>query len=223
MIFGIQKLSLVDYPKHPSFVIFLGGCNFACPFCHNASIVLKEATNYDTDSVLNLIKVRKDFLDGVVVTGGEPTIYGQKLIELLRQIKTLGLAIKLDTNGTHPEIIKQILDENLVDYLAMDLKNTFDKYAMTAGVKVSIPTIKESIRLLENSGIEYEFRTTINKTMHKKEDLQEIKTYLTDPSRWFLQPYHYNEQQLEKTDFLEYNEIELNEFHDLLQDDHIRV
>lgn len=211
MIYGIQKLSLVDYPSLPSFVIFLGGCNFRCPFCHNASIVEKQENTYEIEDVLNEIKKRTAFLNAVVVTGGEPTIYGEKLIDLLKEIKKLHLKIKLDTNGTNPNLLKKIIKENLVDYIAMDIKNTWEKYEETIGAKVDLEKIKTSINLIETSKIPYEFRMTINKTMHQKNDILEVLSYIKNKDRFFLQPYKHQPTQIQKQNFGEFNKEEIKE------------
>lgn len=211
MIYGIQKLSLVDYPSLPSFVIFLGGCNFHCPFCHNESIVNKKESCYETEDVINEIKKRTSFINAIVVTGGEPTIYGSKLIELLTTLKNLHLKIKLDTNGTNPKLLKKIIDLNLVDYIAMDIKNTWAKYEETAGAKIDCNKVKESIELIENSQLDYEFRMTINKTMHSKEDILEVSTYIKKKNCFFLQPYKQQPTQIIQKDFGEFSKEEIKE------------
>lgn len=211
MIYGIQKLSLIDYPSLPCFVIFLGGCNFRCPFCHNESIVNKKETLHETEDVIKEIKKRTSFLSAVVITGGEPTIYGSKLIDLIKEIKKLHLKIKLDTNGTNPTLLKKIIELKLVDYIAMDIKNTWEKYQLTSGVPVDIKKIKESIKLIETSGINYEFRCTINKEMHTKKDIREIQGYLKDSSKLFLQPYRYQPTQIMNKNFGEWEPDELKE------------
>lgn len=213
MIYGIQKLSLVDYPKQPAFVLFLGGCNFRCPFCHNESIVNKKDSIYPVEDILNLIEERKKWINAIVVTGGEPTIYQEKLIELLKKLKPFNLKIKLDTNGTNPILLEKILKEKLVDYIAMDIKNTYDKYNLTSGVKTNIDSIKKSIELIENDkDIEYEFRMTINKTMHEEKDIEEVVTYIKRKDRFFLQPYKYNDHQLEDKNFGEFSDEEIKKF-----------
>lgn len=209
MIYGVQKLSLVDYPKYPAFVLFLGGCNFRCPFCHNESIVNKKDILYPLENVLEMIESRKHFINAIVVTGGEPTIYGKKLIDLLIELKKFNLKIKLDTNGSNPLLLKEILEKALVDYVAMDIKNTFKKYEQTAGAKVDHEKIKESIQLIEEHAKEYEFRMTINKSMHSLEDIKEVTTYVKRKDRFFLQPYKYNENQLVDTDFQEFSDTEI--------------
>lgn len=211
MINGIQKLSLVDYPETPSFVIFLGGCNMRCPFCHNKSIVDKTNEEYKIDHVLNLINDRKKFVSGIVVTGGEPTIYGNKLIELLKQLKKSNLKIKLDTNGTNPKLIQSIIDLDLINYIAMDLKNTFAKYNETSGTNINIDDINQSIQIIENSNINYEFRTTVNKDMHSLKDIKEISSYFKDISKFYLQPYKYNENQVTDIKYTEYSKEELTD------------
>ena len=217
MIYGIQKLSLIDYPSFPCFVIFLGGCNFRCPFCHNESIVNKKENIYETEEVIKEIQKRTSFINAVVITGGEPTIYGSKLIELMEKIQKLHLKIKLDTNGTNPILLKKIIDLKLVDYIAMDIKNTWEKYSTTAGIKTDIAKLKTSIKLIEESGINYEFRMTINKTMHTKEDIQKVKTYIKDPSRFFLQPYKYQPTQIVNQNFEEWSKSEIKELEQAFQ------
>lgn len=182
-----------------------------CPFCHNESIVNKTENTYETEDVLNEIKKRTSFISAVVVTGGEPTIYKDQLIDLLEKIKALHLKIKLDTNGTNPTLLKKIIDKNLIDYVAMDIKNTWTKYETTAGAKVNLDKIKESIELIENSNLNYEFRMTINKTMHQKEDILEVLTYVKQKDRFFLQPYKKQESQIINENFGEFSEEEIRE------------
>lgn len=201
IIYGINPNSFSDYPGKIAFVIFLGGCNFKCPFCHNKSIVLETSNKYDTNDVLSMLKQRDKFIEGVVITGGEPTIWGNDLKDLIKEIRKLGLLVKLDTNGTNPVVLKELLKEGLLDYIAMDIKNSFSKYNETSGIKVDINNIKESIKIIEDSSIDYQFRTTINKTMHTKEDINEIKSYLKSPEFLVLQDYKYSDQQLIDKDF----------------------
>lgn len=205
MIHGIIKSSFVDYPGEVSFVIFLGGCNFRCPYCHNKSIVLKESATYEITDVLNMLKERTKFIKSVVITGGEPTIYPE-LKDLIVKIKELGFKVKLDTNGTNPEVIEDLLKNNLLDYIAMDIKNSFEKYELTTGVKVDINKIKKSISIIEKSKINYQFRSTINQTMHTKKDLDNIKSYVNDPEKLAFQDYKYSDQQLVDKDFKVYQE-----------------
>ncbi|MGI6324558.1 MAG: anaerobic ribonucleoside-triphosphate reductase activating protein [Bacilli bacterium] len=212
MIYGLNPNSLVDYPGELSFVIFLGGCNFRCPYCHNKDIVNKTNDVYEEEDVLEELKKRFGFIKTVTITGGEPTIYGDKLVDLIASIKDLGYLVKLDTNGTNPNVIKTLIDKKLIDYIAMDIKNTFDQYESTVGVPVNIDNIKESIRLIEASNINYEFRTTINKEMHSEEAILEITSYVSNNSKLVLQPYRYNSEQLVNIPYTPYDEEELMEF-----------
>lgn len=209
MIYGVQKLSLVDYPGKPSFVVFLGGCNFRCPFCYNKGIVDCSYPKLDENDILNQIKEREHFVDAVVVTGGEATLYQDQLIAFLEKLRKFDLKIKLDTNGTHPEVIKQILEKQLIDYIAMDIKGTYAKYEQICGTKVVVQHLKESIYLIEHSGIDYEFRTTVNKTMHNSHDIEEISTYMVDKTHYYLQGYQYQENQIKNHDFGTFSDQEL--------------
>ncbi|HHX16389.1 MAG TPA: anaerobic ribonucleoside-triphosphate reductase activating protein [Mollicutes bacterium] len=210
MIAGINPISYNDFPKEISYVIFLGGCNFRCPFCHNSSIVDKRGDEIKFSSVVDSLIERKNFIKAVVITGGEPTIYGDRLISMIKTIKGLGFKIKLDTNGTNPSVLEKILDEGIIDYIAMDIKNTFDKYAETIGCEVDLKRIKQSIKIIEDSNIEYEFRTTINKKNHTTPDIEEIITYIKDKNKYFIQNYQYSKEQICKKDFGRFEEDELN-------------
>lgn len=161
--------------------------------------------------VLNDINNRKKLIDSVVITGGEPTIYGESLIEFIKKIKELGFKIKLDTNGTNPDIIKRILNLKLINYIAMDIKNIFEKYNETSGVIVNINNIKESIELIENSKLDYEFRVTVSKTFHNEEDIRIIGKYVKNPKKLYVQNYQFNKEQLAKKDFISFSEQELKD------------
>jgi len=200
MIAGINKLSYVDYPGELATVIFTAGCNFNCPWCHNKTIVKggEEVLVYD---LINLLKERIKVIDHNVITGGEQTNHSKKLIELLKQIKELGFKIKLDTNGTKPEVLKEAIRLNLIDYIAMDIKNTWDKYELTVNSKVNLEDIQESIKIIENSGLEYQFRTTCNNEMHTESDINLIKNIFVDVSHYKLQNYRYSKEQLNDHDY----------------------
>lgn len=206
-----MPFSCNDYPKEISYVIFLGGCNFRCPYCHNSSIVNMTSEKISLEYVLNDINNRKKLIDSVVITGGEPTIYGESLIEFIKKIKELGFKIKLDTNGTNPDIIKRILNLKLINYIAMDIKNIFEKYNETSGVIVNINNIKESIELIENSKLDYEFRVTVSKTFHNEEDIRIIGKYVKNPKKLYVQNYQFNKEQLAKKDFISFSEQELKD------------
>ncbi len=209
MIHGIIKTSFVDYPKKIAYVIFMGGCNMRCPFCHNKSIVNKDSNKYKKQDILNELKTRTSFNEAVVITGGEPTIYNDELLELIINIKDLGYLVKLDTNGTNPKLLKEILDNNLIDYIAMDIKNVFYKYEEAAGTKVNIKDIEESIKLIKNSNINYEFRTTVNKEMHSIEEIKKIKEFIKD--NYIIQSYRYSKEQIKDIEYTPYTDQELEE------------
>ena len=190
---GIQKLTLLDYPGQVACTLFTVGCNMKCPFCHNKDLVfVPENLNYlNPDDVLDFLNKRQGIIDAVCITGGEPLLQ-EGLLDFLRQVKELNYKVKVDTNGLFPERLKEFIDSGLVDYIAMDIKNTFEKYALTIGLNESeqlIKTIKKSIKYLLDSDIDYEFRTTIVKEYHTKEDLIEIAKYIKDAKNYYLQQF----------------------------------
>lgn len=191
LICGFQKLTLLDYPGRVAATLFTGGCNLRCPFCHNADLVtqLQEAPQLDTEEVLATLAKRRGVLDGVCVTGGEPTLQSD-LVLLLRRIKELGYAIKLDTNGTRPEVLRQVVAEGLVDYVAMDIKNRREKYGLTAGkIPFDIAPIEESVRFLMTGSIPFEFRTTVVRGIHTASDPVAIAQWIAGAPRYFLQSF----------------------------------
>ena len=187
-IHGLQKMTLLDFPEHVACTVFLGGCDFRCPFCHNFGLATGSDKPVMNDGeLMDFLKTRTGILDGVAFTGGEPCLYGE-LPDLLRRIRSLGFATKLDTNGYHPALLKRILDEKLVDYVAMDIKNSPEKYAATCGVgTVDIGIIKESISAIMGSGTEYEFRTTVVEEFHDTSDFSKIGGMIRGADRYFLQ------------------------------------
>ena len=189
-IYGIEKFSLVDYDDNITCVLFTATCNFRCPFCHNSSLVNfnPNLKIIPEEEIFDYLHTRVGLVDAICITGGEPTLQPD-LKEYLTKIKDLGYKIKLDSNGTRPEIIKELIDLKLIDYVAMDIKNTFDKYDLTSGVKVNKQKIQESIDLLKNSGIDYEFRTTIVNEFHTLDDMKEIAKMLKGCKRYFLQHF----------------------------------
>ena len=185
---GVEKLSLVDYDHHMSAVLFSPGCNFNCPFCHNSKLVVNpmENTPIPFAEILSFLSKRVGLLDAVVVTGGEPTLMPD-LVDKIRQIKELGYKIKLDSNGTRPEIIKKLVDEGLLDYIAMDIKSSFETYPDITDSFVNVNKIKESIAYIESCGVDYEFRTTLIKEYHTEEDIRRMATQLVGAKKMRLQ------------------------------------
>lgn len=191
-ISGIQKLTLLDYPGKVACTLFTAGCNFRCPFCHNAALVLPqqiENAALDEDEILSFLKKRRGVLDGVAITGGEPLL-NKDLPELLVKIKALGYKIKLDTNGSSPELLGEIIEKKLVDRVAMDIKNAPEAYGMTAGVqKLDIAPIERSKDMLLHGDMDYEFRTTVVKGIHTKESLLEAAKWIACAKEYYLQQF----------------------------------
>lgn len=188
---GLQKLTLLDYPEHVACTVFTAGCNFRCPFCHNASLVvdIPEESEITEDDFFDFLKKRVGVLDGVCVSGGEPLL--QPDIEsFLRKIKELGYAVKLDTNGSFPEKLKQLVEKGLVDYVAMDIKNSKETYAITCGLQtLDVVSIEKSVAYLKEGHVPYEFRTTVVKNYHFKENFEMIGQWLNGAEKYFLQNF----------------------------------
>ncbi len=189
IISGLQKLTLLDFPEKTACTIFTYGCNFRCPFCHNALLVTEKMTDIiPEDEIFSFLRKRSGILDGVCITGGEPT--NQKdLISFMKKVKELGYLIKLDTNGYNPDMLESILKDGLADYVAMDLKNSLEKYSLTAGINTDTEKIKRSIELIKNSSVDYEFRTTVVKELHFDEDIEKICDLAGKASKLFLQQF----------------------------------
>lgn len=188
-ISGLQKLTLLDYPEKVACTVFTFGCNFRCPFCHNALLV--EGTAPDAiseEDFFSYLSKRKGVLDGVAITGGEPTLQPD-LKAFIKRIKDTGLAVKLDTNGTRPEVVRDLIESDLVDYFAMDIKNSPEKYALTAGADVDPTKIKETVELLITKAKDYEFRTTVVKGFHEEKDFDEIGKFIQGAEKYFLQKF----------------------------------
>lgn len=186
---GLQKLTLLDFPEHVACTVFTLGCNFRCPFCHNAPLVRTENTpQYDVEEFFRFLEKRKGLLDGVAVTGGEPLL--QKDIEhFLERIKTMGYAVKLDTNGAFPEKLRSIVQGGLCDYVAMDIKNAPAKYDETAGCKGAFLQAQQSAGILMAGQMPFEFRTTAVQEMHTAEDFREIGKWIAGTSRYYIQQF----------------------------------
>lgn len=190
-IHGFNKTTLLDYPKHLAATIFLGGCNYRCPFCHNASLVMNpnDQPIIPEEVVLSTLFNRKHILEGVCITGGEPTLQ-KELPEFIRKIKEIGLKVKLDTNGNNPNMIKHLVSENLIDYIAMDIKNSLEKYGTTVGIlNFNTTNIQESVSFIMSCGVPYEFRTTVVKEFHDKSDFYQIGNWIKGATSYYLQSY----------------------------------
>lgn len=189
IIGGIQKTTLIDFPQRVAAIVFTQGCNFRCGYCHNPEL-LKYNSNYiyKLNDFFDFLKSRQGKLDGVVITGGEPTLQSG-LYEFIKKIKFLGFEVKLDTNGTNPNIIRKLMNDNLLDYLAMDIKAPIDKYNQIAGVSVNIDNIIKSIDIIKSSDIDYEFRTTVVKSQLSPEDFDKIGMMLQGAKLYYLQKF----------------------------------
>ncbi|MFZ5969421.1 MAG: anaerobic ribonucleoside-triphosphate reductase activating protein [Bacillota bacterium] len=194
-IIGHEPSSFIDYPDKICTVYFVGGCNFRCPYCHNSHLVMGQGDTIDEEVIEQFLKKRKRFIDGVCVSGGEPTLY-HDLRDFLRKIKSMGLLVKLDTNGTNPQMLESLIADELVDYIAMDLKAPLHKYEAVTKAKVNIDDIKESIRIIRAAGIDYEFRTTVCKELLTKADIVEIADTIKGSRCYTLQNFRDGETVL---------------------------
>lgn len=216
---GLVKTSLVDYPGHLAATLFTGGCNMRCPFCHNSNLVLLEENleHFSEENILELIKKRRGTLEAICITGGEPTMQ-KELLPFLRKLRNFDLKIKLDTNGLYPDILSSALDEKLLDFVAMDIKNCPDKYAMTAGVSsIPLSSISKSISLLTKNSIDYEFRTTVVQEFHTLEDLKSIANWLAGAKKYVLQNYQASPNQLSPELFTAYSYEHMKSFQKMLE------
>ena len=203
---GLQKMTLLDFPEHVACTVFLGGCDFRCPFCHNYELVESPSAAYpddpmrDKDSKTGLEGITQDqfmkfllgrrgLLDGVAITGGEPCLR-KDLPEFIATVRDAGFLVKLDTNGNHPEMLGNLLKQNLVNFVSMDIKNSPAKYAETAGLMaIDMDPIKESVALLINGTVSYEFRTTVMSRFHIDDDFHQIGTFIKGAKKYYLQPF----------------------------------
>lgn len=217
---GLQKFTLIDYPGHLACTVFFSGCNFRCPWCYSPEIVLPEKIKnhpeITKEEVFNFLKERTDKLDGVVLCGGEPTIFPE-LPDFIKEIKKMGFSVKIDTNGSNPEMLKELISDGLVDYVAMDIKSSLEGYKEAAGVDFDVEKIRESITLVMSSGVDYEFRTTLVPGIHEKKDIEEVGTLIKGAKRYFLQNFlpekTIDEEFLKKKPF---SKEELEEFRKII-------
>lgn len=190
-ITGLQKLTLLDFPERIACTVFISGCNLRCPFCHNASLVVTNSQEYhiSEDELIAFLQSRRGLLDGVCITGGEPTIYGDELRALIQKIRGLGFAVKLDTNGTNPSLLTELINEGMLDYVAMDIKNSPENYTKTCGGIDVLAKAQESVKILMNSDVEFEFRTTVCHPLHTTEDICQIGAWLKGTQKYFIQQF----------------------------------
>ncbi|PNX45622.1 MAG: anaerobic ribonucleoside-triphosphate reductase activating protein [Thermoplasmata archaeon M11B2D] len=185
---GLQKTSLLDYPECISAIVWVNGCNFRCPFCYNKDLVFGMGAGVAEDEVFSFLKKRQGLLDGVVVTGGEPLLQTD-LSEFLSQVKQVGYQVKLDTNGSMPAHLEKVLDSGFVDYVAMDVKAPKNKYSQVCGVEVAVADIEQSIQIIKNKAVMYEFRTTFVPQLLTQEDVVAIAEWLRGAKRFYLQQF----------------------------------
>lgn len=190
-IAGLQKNTLLDYPGKIACTVFLAGCNLRCPFCHNPSLVLPsraEPPAMGEEELLAFLKKRRGLLEGVCITGGEPTLH-RDLPQLIGKITALGYPVKLDTNGTNPKMLRQLLEAGLLSYVAMDIKNAPGEYQKTCGGADVVEQVEESVEILRNAGIPYEFRTTVVKPLHTVQSMQALGQWLSGAEAYFIQNF----------------------------------
>lgn len=185
---GLAKMTLLDFPGRVGCTVFTQGCGFRCPFCHNASLVTHPEGELAEGEFFDFLKKRRGLLDGVCISGGEPLGQGD-LADFIREIRALGYAVKLDTNGAHPRGLIRLVEEGLLDYVAMDIKNSPEKYAMTAGLPTMPEGVLESVRFLLSGVVPYEFRTTVVKELHESSDFAAIGEWIRGAERYFLQTF----------------------------------
>ena len=190
LIKGLQKTTLLDFPSKVASTVFTGGCNFRCPFCHNASLVtgLDASAVISEEEVLSFLSKRRGILDGVCITGGEPLLQ-KDIAQFCQKLRELGLLIKLDTNGSRPNELRSLIDGGFLDYIAMDVKNSKELYADTCGISDFPAEVEESVDIIMNSGIPYEFRTTVVRELHTKESIEALCKWIAGAERYYLQGF----------------------------------
>ncbi len=199
-IYGLQKLTLLDYPGKMAATLFTGGCNFRCPFCHNKSLVFlnEQEGEIDANIIFDYLNMRNKILDGVCISGGEPLLH-PGIKDFIRQIKDLGLLVKLDTNGSNYECLKELVENGLIDYVAMDIKNTKDKYSITCGLSdLDLSDVEKSVDLLKENLVDYEFRTTMVKEFHEGLDVDSLGEWLRGCKRYYIQSFEDRDTCIEK-------------------------
>ena len=213
---SIQKTSLIDYPDKVSCIIFLGGCNFRCGFCHNPDLVFNRVGDIPEQEVFDFLEKRKGWLDGVVISGGEPLLYGE-IIPFIEKIKEMGYLVKIDTNGTNPGLLEKVISK--VDYIAMDVKNSLENYKETVKADVNVEDIKKSIGLIINSRVDYEFRCTVIPGLHAKGDISKVGLLVKGAKMFSIQnfnPKNCLDKEFEKK--RSFSNEELEEFKKILSE-----
>ena len=214
---GLQKLTLLDYPGRLAATVFLGGCNMRCPFCHNASLVVRpDNTEITEDELFAFLESRRGKLSGVCVTGGEPTL-NRELPSFISKIRALGYSVKLDTNGTHPEMLESLIRDGLVDYVAMDIKTSIENYGRVSGIPdIDTSKIERSIDLLLSGTVPYEFRTTVVRELHTASDFEAIGRRIEGARAYFLQSFK-DSGDLIEDGFSSYSEAEIQSLLDIVK------
>ena len=216
-ISGFQKLTLLDFPDKVACIIFTQGCNFKCSYCQNSVLISHKCYEPISEKeIFEYLNKRKKVLDGVVISGGEPTVQ-KDLYEFVSKIKNMGFSVKLDTNGNNPIILKKLLDDNLLDYVAMDIKNIFSEYKKVTKIPVNIDNIKESIKILCKSNINHEFRTTIIKNIHSIEKILEICSYFDKKEKIYIQNFEQSENVIDKK-LVSFTKEELTELNNKIKE-----
>lgn len=215
---GLQKTTLLDFPGHVACTVFTGGCNFRCPFCHNSDLLdCGPAEDYTEEDILSFLDKRKGILQGVCITGGEPTIQPD-LEDFIRKIRARGLAVKLDTNGYKPDILKSLCEKGLLDFVAMDIKASRDRYGEVTGAPgLAMDNIDESIEFLLSGSIPYEFRTTVVRGLHTADDFREIGPWIKGCPEYYLQCFTESGQVLVPGIYADFTKDEMMKFADLVR------
>ncbi|MGB9781120.1 anaerobic ribonucleoside-triphosphate reductase activating protein [Caldanaerobacter sp.] len=197
MMYDFLPVSFVDFPGKIAATVFTSGCNFKCPYCHNSYLIKVREGKRTEEEFFDYLKKRANLIEGVCITGGEPTLW-KGLEDFIKNIKELGFEVKLDTNGSRPEILERLIDKKLLDYIAMDIKAPKEKYILFLQKEEDIENVIKSVELIKDSGVEYEFRTTVNDKLLTLEDFDSIGTLISRAKRYVLQRYKYNEGVLDK-------------------------
>ena len=208
-------MTMLDYPGKVACTIFTYGCNFRCPFCHNATLVIDEANLFSEDEILSYLNKRKGILDGVCISGGEPLLQND-IFDFIKKVKDLGLLVKLDTNGSYPDKLKEAIDSGLIDYVAMDIKTSKENYSKVADTNVNIENIEKSVSILLENKVDYEFRTTVVREMHTREDFEKISEWIKGAKRYFLQCFKVGENLI-GNNLSAYTPLELSGFLEVLK------